>query len=204
MGECQVCRLEIHENLFLRHVRNVANLIHEKRPELRLIIWDDMLRHVSQQSITDFALGNLVEPMIWVYAEDIYRFVQPQIWEKYAAVFKTAWTASAFKGAFGETLYIPDARRHLENNLRWLDIMSQQARYFKNGLTGIALTGWQRYDHFAVLCELLPAAIPSLTLDLLTVSHGYFSSSLRAIFLSALSCPQATSQHASPFIRYAN
>lgn len=201
MGECQLCRLEIHENLFLRHVRNVANIIRDKRPELRLIIWDDMLRHVTQQSIIDFNLGGLVEPMIWVYAEDIYRFVQPQIWEKYAAVFKTAWTASAFKGAFGETLFIPDARRHLENNLRWLDVMSQQARFFKNGLTGIALTGWQRYDHFAVLCELLPAALPSLTLNLLAVTHGFFNSMLRGAFLSALNCPQASSQHASPFIR---
>lgn len=29
-----------------------------------------------------------------------------------------------------------------------------------------------RYDHFAVLCELLPAALPSLTVDLLLLQHG--------------------------------
>lgn len=200
MGECEICRLELHETLFLRHVRTMSNLIHDKYPKLKLIIWDDMLRHLSQQSMLEMNLGTLVEPMVWVYAEDIYRFVQPQIWEKYSAVFKSAWTASAFKGAFGESLYIPDARRHLENNLRWLEVMAQQSPRFKHGLTGIALTGWQRYDHFAILCELFPAGIPSLALSLFAVSNGFFNSSLKSKFLASLSCPQTTVPRNSPFL----
>ncbi|KAF5292454.1 hypothetical protein FQA39_LY14001 [Lamprigera yunnana] len=200
MGECEVCRLELHENLFLRHVSVVANNIRKLWPNLKLIIWDDMLRHLSQQSLQDFSLGELVEPMIWVYAEDIYRFVQSPVWDKYGAVFKTAWTASAFKGAFGETLYVPDAKRHLENNLRWLDVMNQQNQLFKDGFSGIILTGWQRYDHFAVLCELFPASFPSLALSLLAVSHGYFNLSLKSKLLSGLSCPESGSGRPIPFI----
>lgn len=200
MGECEQCRLELHETLFLRHIKNVANLIHEKWPKLKLIIWDDMLRHLNQQTMVDMGLGNYVEPMVWVYAEDIYRFVGLPIWEKYAAIFKTAWTASAYKGAFGETLIVPDARRHLENNLRWLDVMSQQNKNFKMQFRGIALTGWQRYDHFAVLCELLPASIPSLALSLLAVSNGFFNLSLKSTLLGALSCPTHTTSKNSPFI----
>jgi hexosaminidase len=200
MGECDVCRLELHETLFLRHVQNVAKLIHDKFPKLRLIIWDDMLRHLTQQSMLDVNLGSIVEPMVWVYAEDIYRFVQPPVWDKYGAVFKTAWTASAFKGAFGETLSVPDSRRHLENNLRWLEVMSAQDTSFKKGFTGIALTGWQRYDHFAVLCELLPAGIPSLALSLIATTHGYFNSSLKHKFLTGLTCPQHNSGRNQPFI----
>lgn len=57
-----------------------------------------MLRHISLQNLQSANIGDQVEPMVWVYAEDIYRFVQPPIWDKYAGVFKTAWTASAFKG----------------------------------------------------------------------------------------------------------
>ncbi|XP_060529718.1 hexosaminidase D-like isoform X2 [Cylas formicarius] len=200
MGECELCRLEMHETLFLRHVQNVANIVREIKPDLQVIIWDDMLRHLSQQSMQAMNLGNLVEPMIWVYAEDIYRFVQPPVWDKYSAIFKTAWTASAFKGAFGETVYIPNARRHLENNLHWLDVMATQSGVFKKGISGIVLTGWQRYDHFAVLCELLPASLPSLVINLITVSHGFFNSSLKNEFLTTLSCPQPPAGRAAPFI----
>lgn len=45
-----------------------------------------------------------------------------------------------------------------------------------------------RYDHFSVLCELLPAAIPSLTVTLLAVSHGYMNASLRSKINSHLNC----------------
>ncbi|KAL3269502.1 hypothetical protein HHI36_008568 [Cryptolaemus montrouzieri] len=200
MGECEVCRMELHETLFLRHIRNISSVILEKYPFLKLIIWDDMLRHISQQTMIDYNLGKLVEPMVWVYAEDIYRFVQPLVWDKYAGVFPRVWAASAFKGAFGETLYIPDAKRHLENNLRWLDLMSHQSEDFREGFMGLALTGWQRYDHFAVLCEVLPAGIPSLALSLTAATYGYFNSSLRSIFLSGLSCPRENLNSNSPFI----
>ena len=43
---------------------------------------------------------------------------------------------------------------------------------FQLNFRGIVLTGWSRYDHFAVLCELLPASIPSLVLNLVICSRG--------------------------------
>lgn len=117
MGECELCRLEPRENLFLKHVQNVVGIVRDLNPKIRVsvtssywkkfkqnvlkvIIWDDMLRHMSVQNLQLSKIGEHVEPMVWVYAEDIYRFVQPQIWDKYSVVFKTAWAASAFKGAF--------------------------------------------------------------------------------------------------------
>lgn len=199
MGECELCRLEIHDHLFLKHVKNVAEIVHLKYPSVRIIVWDDMLRHISTDVLLEMKLGEHVEPMVWVYAEDIYRFVQPSLWEKYAMVFKTAWAASAFKGAFGETVYIPNAKRHLENNLKWLDVMSTQSSGFEKGFTGLVITSWQRYDHFAVLCELLPSSIPSLALSLIAVSHGYFNSSLKNAFLTSLSCPEPSATN-TPFI----
>ncbi|KAG8234758.1 hypothetical protein J437_LFUL006590, partial [Ladona fulva] len=189
LGECPRCRSSPRERLFLSHVTHVAASVRNRFGSTP-IIWDDMLRHVSPEAMRESGLGNLVEPMVWVYAEDVYRFVPPGVWDKYAAIFDRVWAASAFKGAFGETLYVPNAKRHLDNNLRWLDVMSRESTKFKGGFRGLVLTGWQRYDHFAVLCELLPAAVPSLAVSLLTVTKGRFDAFLRKDLHAALSCPE--------------
>jgi len=39
-------------------------------------------------------------------------------------------------------------------------------------VVGTVLTGWQRYDHFSSLCELLPVSLPSLAVCLVTLQHG--------------------------------
>lgn len=110
-------------------------------------------------------------------------------------MFRTAWIASSFKGAHGEQLIIPPARRHLENNLAWLAVFQSEGARFSEGISGFALTGWQRYDHFAVLCELLPAAMPSLAICLSTVAKGYFNVEVENnVIFSALTCPEPAAE----------
>ena len=65
---------------------------------------------------------------------------------------------------------------------------SQESKFKHQGFTGIVLTGWSRYDHFAVLAELLPAAVPSLVTNLISVNHGYFNSSWQSELYKALDC----------------
>ena len=64
-------------------------------------------------------------------------------------------------GAFGEQLYIVNVGRHAYNHVSWLEVMRRET-LGPNAVNfrGIVITGWSRYDHFAVLCELLPAAVP--------------------------------------------
>lgn len=264
-----------HE-LFLSHVSAVATRIKSRWPGLDVVIWDDMMRQIQVLDLQDFKLGDLVQPMVWVYAEDVYRFVSPQTFDKYSMVFPTAWAASAFKGAHGETLMLPPSRRHLENTLKWLTVIQSENSRFKGtvnqknplqfilktshlarinwnvttikifiierlygdsrenqwisiflslsvlgsslfqwgyslssmhigGIQGLALTGWQRYDHFAVLCELLPAALPSLAVSLATASMGYLETNgHKNTILSALSCPEksAESLHRRPWLDF--
>lgn len=86
---------------------------------------------------------------------------------------------------------IPNVRRHLENNLAWLAVVQSEAARFSRGIQGITITGWQRYDHFAVLCELLPVSIPSLAICLSTITNGYFNIDVGSnVIFSALTCPE--------------
>jgi len=172
-------------------VAQYARTVHKVTP----IIWDDMLRNLMAEEMQP--LATLVEPMVWVYAEEVYRFVPSYTWDRYAQVFPYMWTASAFKGAHGETLVVPDSKRHLTNNMNWLTLMGEQEPKLSGGFRGIVLTGWQRYDHFAVLCELLPAALPSLAINLLATSSGFFNASLGKSLYQGMGCVEHGGMHNS-------
>ena len=112
-------------SLFLEHVHRVASYVINKKGMIP-IIWDDMLRKIQSEKLVESGIGRLVEPMVWVYVEDIDRFIYSFTWSTYAEVFSHIWTASAYKGAFGEQLYIVNVARHVYNNLAWLDVMKRE------------------------------------------------------------------------------
>ena len=63
-----------------------------------IIIWDDMLRNFMSSEM--MPLKDLVVPMVWVYAEEVYHFMPTYNWDRFSEVFPTAWTASAYKGMY--------------------------------------------------------------------------------------------------------
>jgi len=111
-------------------------------------------------------------------------------WRLYAELFNGVWAASAFKGAFGEKQYIPDLYRHVQNHMSWLQVMQREEKeeHWPVRFKGIILTGWSRYDHFAVLCELLPVSVPSLIVNLLLVSLGSLEFSVSRRIHNLLKC----------------
>jgi hexosaminidase len=78
MGECSRCRKNGagRDELFLNHVRAVADIIAKRWPNIRPIVWDDMFRHVARVDLLESGIGEKVDPMVWAYAEDVYRYFE--------------------------------------------------------------------------------------------------------------------------------
>lgn len=170
IGECSRCsdtmvkRKWGKKQLFLDHVSKIAGHIRNRYPGVTVLMWDDEFREILPQEIIDRGLHLMVEPVVWKYTTDPEASLTDQLWESYASVWKDIWVATAFKGATAPDRYYTEISYHMENHQRWLEIINR----YSNQITfkGVMLTGWQRYDHFSVLCELLPVAIPSLAVNL--------------------------------------
>ena len=90
--------------------------------------------------------------------------------------FKKLWVASAFRGAHTPSKTLPDLHNRLQNHKNWLDKLEGKL----DSIQGIVVTGWSRFTHFTVLCELLPSSIPSLVLCLSVLERRKLS--LRALY----------------------
>ncbi|XP_068269260.1 hexosaminidase D [Nyctibius grandis] len=165
------------EKLCLSHIKAVASCVASSYPTVTPIVWDDMLRGISEETLAESGVPQLVQPMIWDYAADLDVEGKVHLIEKYRRCgFSKVWFASAFKGATGVNQSLTLIGHHLKNHLQWLEVASSSPA---DVLEGIALTGWQRYDHFSVLCELLPVAIPSLAVCLQALKNGGYSEKVK-------------------------
>uniref|UniRef100_A0A8C4R187 beta-N-acetylhexosaminidase n=1 Tax=Eptatretus burgeri TaxID=7764 RepID=A0A8C4R187_EPTBU len=144
--------------MFLDHVSAVAKLLGELRPGTRALIWDDMLRTIDEATLRDSRLPELVEPVVWSY--------MPNMNVKVNGTSELRLNRLPMcKGAEGPDVIAPVVKHRVDNHLHWLEV-SREITNLPIRLHGIVLTGWQRYNHFAVLCELIPVGLPSLALCL--------------------------------------
>jgi len=164
---------DARDALFLDHVIHLATYLKQKYPKVQVVMWDDMFREARLEILSASQIGKLVQPMVWMYTPVLN--LPADIWDRYSQIFDAVWVASAFKGATGPNQYVTDIAYHIENHVSWLSVVEKEAKRFRNGVNGIAITGWQRYDHFSGLCELLPPALPSLALCLATILQGEFT-----------------------------
>ncbi|CAG9785954.1 unnamed protein product [Diatraea saccharalis] len=146
--------------------------LRQKKPDLTILMWDDMLRNIGVDVLMKYELCNVVQPVVWDYNVKEFFQIKDQLWEKYRQLFPKVWAGSAYKGANGSCQILSPVNRYVSNHEAWMQVFHKQSS--KLDFTGIILTGWSRYDHYATLCELLPVALPSLAscLRLLTKAES--------------------------------
>uniref|UniRef100_A0A8C5NZG8 Hexosaminidase D n=1 Tax=Jaculus jaculus TaxID=51337 RepID=A0A8C5NZG8_JACJA len=188
--------------LCLSHMRAVASHVLARHSSTTPLVWDDMLRDIPQDQLKESEVPQLVEPVLWDYGADLDVHSKVLLMEKYRQCgFPRLWAASAFKGATGASQTLPPVEHHLRNHVQWLQVAGSGP---VDTLQGIILTGWQRYDHFSVLCELLPVGIPSLATCLQTLIHGGFTEDAKLrvesfLGVSSLEITDAVSEGAGSF-----
>ncbi|XP_040976286.1 hexosaminidase D-like isoform X1 [Aquila chrysaetos chrysaetos] len=173
--------------MYLKHIKEVLGFITTQYWGLRVLMWDDMLRKISVGALQESGIAKHVSPMVWFYAPDFEAEQIGPFLAKYAeSGFEAVWFASAFKGTTGPAQTWPPLSYHLKNHLSWLKVMQALPQLAPLRFQGIVLTGWQRYDHYSVLCELLPVGIPSLAVCLQTLVNGGFTEETKRKVLDAL------------------
>nr|CAH0105520.1 unnamed protein product [Daphnia galeata] len=151
-------------DLFIDHVSAVAKFVNEKLG-MRPMMWDDEFRSFSEPQLVQSGIGSLVDIVVWNYKPTLE--LDHEIWTKYLNVFDNIWAASAFKGATGSNQQITSVRYHVENHRAWLRLIDEyKDTAYISKFKGIMLRAG------LVLCELLPAAFPSLAVDLLLLQYG--------------------------------
>ncbi|XP_068062456.1 hexosaminidase D-like isoform X2 [Anomalospiza imberbis] len=173
--------------MYLQHIKEVLGFLTAQYWGLRVLMWDDMLRKISVGALRESGIAKHVSPVVWFYAPDFEAEQIVQFLTKYVeSGFEAVWFASAFKGTTGPAQAWTPLSYHLKNHLSWLKVMQAVPRLAPLRLQGIVLTGWQRYDHYSVLCELLPVSIPSLAICLQTLVNGGFTEEAKRKVLDVL------------------
>lgn len=191
LGICEDCHHENKQYLFMKHILAVLKFIRLNYSHVTPIMWDDMLRGIDDTALNEFNIGEFVEPMIWEYHPADSFSLNTSLWEKYSRIFRNIWIASAFKGATGSCQILPLIGHHINNHEKWLTVVNENFHRFEI-FRGIAITGWSRYDHYAVLCELLPTGLISLAVCLKTWLNGKYDDQVYKQISSSLGYTQQT------------
>ncbi|NXO16085.1 HEXDC Hexosaminidase, partial [Oriolus oriolus] len=181
--------------MYLKHIKEVLGFLTAQYWGLRVLMWDDMLRKISVGALRGcwgWWGGSPLSPLqppgdSGTLVARASPTAVPFLTKYVESGFEAVWFASAFKGTTGPAQAWTPLSYHLKNHLSWLKVMQAVPRLAPLRLQGVVLTGWQRYDHYSVLCELLPVSIPSLAICLQTLVNGGFTEEAKRKVLDVLS-----------------
>jgi len=159
LGQDPKCKEFIEKNgkgaLYLHHVEPILDNLNSRN--IRPILWHDMMIHFDSETLK--SLAKKCDLMTWGYQGDpvtnkrhysiehIKRFVEHGI---------TLWGATAYKGAEGYNVDLPDIAGRAENAKAWIRVAGR----FK--YKGVVATAWSRYAVDTVQCVPIDSALDSL------------------------------------------
>jgi len=175
MGSCPQCRAFVAEHgkasLYREHMTPLLEAL--GRRGIRPILWDDMMRDWPKEELQRIAPYS--DLMAWSYAPDPFQRLRRETLDRYAEAGITVWGASAFKGADGPFVDLPDVERRAANLAAWAKEAARRS------IAGLIATGWSRYDTFLVPCEGLESSLDCLVL----AGGSMWDGSLQGDFLTA-------------------
>uniref|UniRef100_A0A1I7ZZF8 beta-N-acetylhexosaminidase n=1 Tax=Steinernema glaseri TaxID=37863 RepID=A0A1I7ZZF8_9BILA len=146
----------------------VAHFAKDQLGIRRVLVWNDMFDKIEASLLSEYKLPELVVPNVWGYVPDVTRegYFPAGMFHRYQ-VFQSLMFAGAFKGANGVDQNFISMKRYLDNLYSYVELHKENEGLIGDRLSGMILTGWQRYNHHMPLCELLPVGIPTLVSELL-------------------------------------
>ncbi|GMR58787.1 hypothetical protein PMAYCL1PPCAC_28982 [Pristionchus mayeri] len=179
--------------LVYHHLRTVSKLIQDEFPETKILAWFDEFKFADAETIRDFELSERVTPVVWKYnADNLEQYLTEEMWGNLSQSFSSAWGGSAFKGANGNAKIDNEIVPYMSNNQQWRIQLDLHSGKFNRSIEAVIVTGWQRYDHFTGLCELLPTSMTALALSMKMLENGNVTSEDASLISSVLSCPNST------------
>jgi len=129
-----------------------------------------MFAHVAEEDLSAYEMTKVLEPVLWSYAEDLEQYLPYSNWFALKP-FGNVWGSSAFKGADGPNRFESNPIHYIRNHESWITQMTRAYNEF-NYFQGLIITGWSRYDHMAILAELVPVNTPTLVMCMETILAG--------------------------------
>ena len=149
------------EALYLQHVEPILDELNAAG--IRPMLWHDMMTDWDSDALN--RLAEKADLVLWWYQKDPRvdggEHISEAIINRFADHGIRMWGGSAYKGADGPHVDLPDYAERELNAVAWYEI----ARDHK--LKGVITTAWSRYSHCGTQCEPIDAALDSLA------NHGF-------------------------------
>jgi len=141
--------------LYLHHVGPILDSLNGRG--VRPILWHDMMQEWASPALRDLAAR--ADLCVWGYhgrPDQTTGHHSTKVIERFKAHGVPMWGGSAYKGASGFNVDLPDKVLHETNALGWADA----ARAYD--MRGVFATAWSRYSTSTVHCETIEASLDSL------------------------------------------